>query len=269
MSDPVAIGAVAAAWARVPAALAPDRHRACDWPLWVAGVESVHVAVCDGVAHFDCRDNIWIGHCPDHRRREIAERVTAERQRLAPIFERQRCVPSFENYEHDRHPSATRAAAAARLFVGGTRGLFLSGAPGLGKTHLLLASHLLLLSRGVRSVYVRMAELRKSFLEADSDRFDGERKGAAEAELNRIWGMDVVHLDELGEGTGDSSGKVYLALKAGVDGSRARFAVAACKSVDALCEHPDVTEILVSRFLDGAARCEMAEGADQRIARRV
>lgn len=245
-----------------PSIPAPEPVRTCNLPLFG---ETISVAYCDGLVHFDASGHVE-SPCPDAVRHRITGHLAAERARLAGLIRRLRVEPTFATYDANRHPRAGQALAAAQAFVEGqSRQLLLAGGLGLGKTHLLLASHLALVARGVRSDYVTCTELRQVF--DDVGNFREERRQAAETRLHVLWSMDVIHLDELGDGQGDPSGRFYQRLKDGLDTTSARFAVGACRSSGELAAHPDVTPILLSRFLDGAGVVWL-EGDDQRLGRR-
>lgn len=261
---------------------APAAPRACSVKPWMGEVSDE--VVCDGVVHFrQGQVRQMVGMCPAWQALGRAARIDEERRRLAPRIARLRlcprrtadhrecdCAVQFARqhmaaFDGSRSASAGRALAATRAFVEGkARGLFFVGPSGLGKTHLLLASHFALLERGVRSAFVASSDLYPLF--ADAESFDDERRLPALTTLQTLWSKQVVHLDELGEGPGDASGRFFRGIKGAFDRSSIRFAVASNRSLDELSTHPDVTSLLISRFRQGASEVLFdATEMDQRL----
>ncbi len=157
-----------------------------------------------------------------------------------------------------------RAFALARPL--NARGVFLTGSTGLGKTRLLLASHMALLEDGIRSAFVTSADLRK--LVARREIYDLEAREEAEDAIARVISMQVVHLDDLGD-VGDPMDvpRPHLSetVKDILEQSKAAFLVATNCTGNAALEHPDIGRKVVSRLM---GRCDVlkVQGRDYRIA---
>lgn len=261
-----------------------ESSRRCSVTPW--SVETVSAGLyCDGYAHVrrlaDGVETVSAGLCPEAARAALAaaaakmaaedaqrqrQRVESEARRLAgPLKNLLRCrdrlhvscpcadfVRSpWSHYDSRRCKNGVRAVEALQRFAAGeVAQVYLWGSKGTGKTHLIVASHFAALARGVWSEYVTSDGLRTLF--EDRAAFDPKRSGPAQERLDALRQAAVIHLDELGEGAGDTSGRFYLGLKGLVDSTLARFAVATCKEMAALYEHPDVTPLLVSRFCQDA-----------------
>lgn len=172
----------------------------------------------------------------------------------------------FDKYDANRHPQAGAALTAMRSYAAGrppAEGVLLAGPTGIGKTRLLVASHLELVGAGVRSVYVTSAMLRTFFRKAIS--FDAGTCAEAEKALERITSAEACHVDDLGDVAGDARAPGMFAegLKALLDSARAPWAVSTNCSSSELSMHPDVGAKNLSRLVEGATVVRMS-GEDQR-----
>jgi DNA replication protein DnaC len=251
----------------VPAGNFPAEERACKVRRWDGTQAGVS---CTGVEHLSDRGHV--GPCPAWQKHLASERVQSERARLAGVLGRLGCEPSFETFRPDRG-TGTRVAfeAMKRFSLRESTGVFLSGPTGVGKTHLLLASHFALLRSGWPSAYVTSAQLRHLFFRLRQV-VDAVRE-EAEKQFRELQSTPFVHLDELGDVVGDERfrGAFAEGIKRLLDESGARFAVTTNLDDRGLVSHPDVGDQVLSRLLAGA-RKETGEFArilapDHRISR--
>jgi DNA replication protein DnaC len=220
--------------------------------------------LCDGAVHWigGQRGRLATGRCPKVIEDENRARVPVEAKRLAA---------ELGNLSHRFDPKRSglvggdSALEVMRRFVlDPSFKVLLIGPTGLGKSHLLLRSHMELLGRGVSSQYVRTFELRRLFRLADS--YDAEVADHALGKLERFVYARAVHFDDLGDIEDDQSPRGQFAkwLKQLVERTRAKWAVATNRSSDELERHPDLTGAILSRLL---ANCErvVLDGPDYRV----
>jgi DNA replication protein DnaC len=223
------------------------------------------VTYCDFEWHYDLTG--VTGRCTDVRRREIQKRVASERQRLTAEIARieQRSRFGFAGYDPSLCEGGARALAVMQRFgVELAFNAVLIGSAGLGKSHLLLASHFACLERGVSSVYLRTPELRRWFRARES--FDSEVSAEAERNLSPALYAQAVHFDDAGHIENDQRARGQFAegLKDLLDRSRGRWAVATNRAAEEAERHPDLSGVVVSRFLLDAEVVRL-DGADYRV----
>lgn len=221
---------------------------------------------CDGEWHrvaegVTCR-------CPEKVRAERSARITSERARLRGELGHLGS-PGFAGFS-PRRPGlmgGERALAVMERFARGrppTCNVLLVGPTGLGKTHLLLASHFELLAGGVASLYVTTSELRRLFRRAEN--FDVETAEDALRQLERLVYAEVVHFDDLGHIDHDQRARGIFAegLKDLHDRSRGKWAVSTNRTAAEAESHPDMTGTIVSRLMYEAEVVELS-GVDCRV----
>jgi hypothetical protein len=223
--------------------------------------------MCDGQYHWrgvsaEKRGTAIAGRCPKVIEDDIRRLVTLEERRLAAELDKIR-------HPFDPHRTGLvggeRALEVLRRFawLGPSSNVLLIGPTGLGKTHLLLRSHLTLLKRGIASQYVRTFELRKIFRHANS--YSAELAEEARYKLDRYVYAQAVHFDDAGHIENDqrARGEFAEGLKELLDKSRARWAIATNRSAAEAEQHPDLGGVNLSRML---ADCETVEldGPDYR-----
>ena len=258
---------------------------------------------CDGAAHYD-RDPAnaplprpaVLRRCPEQCQREIRARITEEEERLGGALaecrgarfadydvNRQRdaawcavcrswsCV---EPLRHERDLVRPREEAKEALDVmqgfaaarPPRQSVILSGGLGLGKTHLMLASHFELLRGGVRSYFVGSTDLRECFARVGS--FDDEMRTEAEQLRDALVRAEVIHWDDAGDVDGDQRrrGAFSEGIKFLLDRSRAVWAVSLNGDYEAARKHPDLGPKIISRLMQNAVVVRM-RGSDQRLGR--
>lgn len=237
----------------------------CGLPRWENGPGTV----CQGGWHrrIDDTGSAVVGRCPFTVAAEIREHVDAERRRLG--------ARSFDDYDPSRHDDARRALEAVRAVAMSrpVRGsVLLSGGTGLGKTHLLVASHVSLLTAGISSAYVTSGDLRPTFRALQS--YDGDRAAEAERRLNELVRVAALHLDDIGDVRGSEAFHADFAVglkrlldrRALENPGGVRLVAINCTAQQAR-EHPDIGDRILSRLVEGADVVRM-DGRDQRVVRR-
>jgi DNA replication protein DnaC len=255
-----------------PTGEAPPAKRPCG-AQWLNDDRNLSsgVTYCDGVAHYALQGGARVvtGRCRELKRAEVRARIEAEAERLAGVLEEVGRLTGlgFDGFIRNRHPKVDQAWRAMRDFASGrppTRGVFLSGSTGLGKTRLLLASHFELLAAGVDSEYVSAAQLRELFHEAEN--FDAEISRPAKDRIAQLARAEALHLDDLGDVEGDQRKRGTFAggLKGMLDQRRGAWAAATNLSSEAADAHPELGEKILSRLVANATVVKL-EGADFRV----
>jgi DNA replication protein DnaC len=208
------------------------------------------VTYCDGTWHHVA--NGVSGRCQIVRQREVKDRVAGERRRLAAEIAKveEASAFGFDGYDGRLCVGGARALEVMRRFARAPQfSVLLKGPRGLGKTHLLLASHFELLERGIPSVYVRTPELRRLFRAMDS--YDQEVVDEARRKLDPILYAAAIHFDDAGHIENDARARGQFAegLKDLLDRSRGRWATATNRSGDEAERHPDLSSVNFSRLL--------------------
>ena len=232
---------------------------------------------CSGEAHYlDERDEAgqpkrtaaYTRRCPRIVRAEVQARVQSERIRLEAAWTKanQGGGNGFIGYDPKRHRKAGEVLDILRRFSAARPpriGVLITGPTGLGKTRLLLASHLALLEGGVWSEYITARQLGHLFWRAES--FDADTASEAEAALYRLRRATVVHMDDLGDIEGDDRRRGFFrsGLKGLLDEGRFVWAAAVNYDWDAACAHPELGEKIMSRLAENTAHIRM-DGEDQR-----
>jgi DNA replication protein DnaC len=229
---------------------------------------------CNGLGHYreteSERHPVYLGRCFMVAWRE-------ERDRLDPLIRRANSSTidsyqtGFDGYDPRRHPRAAEALRAMQNFSGARppkRGVLLSGGTGLGKTRLLLASHLALVRGGVDSRFVTAHELSDLFRRAES--FDEDVASPARQTLTRLCASQVLHVDDLGDIHGDERRRGFFqaGLKGMLDQGRFVWAVATNCTLEEAVKHPELGEKIISRLADGVFKLAL-EGVDQRTVPRA
>lgn len=221
---------------------------------------------CHRGTHY--RDGAVTGRCPVDRAREIRGKLGAERRRLVAEISRIEEGSPFGwdgfNARREGLQGGVRALAVMRRFAAELPGnVVLAGPRGLGKTHLLLASHFALLERGVSSVYVRTPELRRLFRALDS--YTEAVVEEAQVKLHPILYAQAVHFDDAGHIEDDARARGQFAegLKDLLDRSRGRWATATNRSAAEAEHHPDLSGVILSRLMFDADLVKL-EGFDYR-----
>ena len=228
---------------------------------------------CDNnIAHYigTERQRAFTRWCPAAERERIRSRVAEERKRLAgPLAAANEGTrgEGFDGWDPQRYPLAERAADALRRFSLArppSRGVVLVGPVGLGKTRLLLASHLALVEAGIDSRFITARQLRHLFTAAES--FEDEEAREARQHLQVLRQCSVLHLDDLGDADRDQRriGLFRSELKGLFDEGRFVHAVSLNLSLQDAREHPEVGEKMLSRLSSKNALVLHLQGRDQR-----
>lgn len=208
---------------------------------------------------------VVIGKCPAAVAAERREKMGEEERRLGRRV--------FREYDPRRNPQGHDALSAVRSVSETGKGrVLLSGQCGLGKSHLLIASHLSLIADGKATAYLSAEnDMRPLFRSLAA--YDGEEKATAEHRLQYLARIPFLHLDELARVDGNRGYHAefragllrLLDLRAQQNPSGARVVAMNVDDRQAIA-HPDIGPAAFSRLCEGATVIRMT-GRDQRIAR--
>lgn len=208
---------------------------------------------------------VVIGKCPAAIAAERREKMSEEEKRLGRR--------DFISYDPRRNPQGHDALSAVRSVSETGKGrVLLSGQCGLGKSHLLIASHLSLIADGKATAYLSAEnDMRPLFRSLAA--YDGEEKATAEHRLRHLARVPFLHLDELARVDGNRGYHAefragllrLLDLRAQQNPNGARVVAMNVDDRQAIA-HPDIGTAAFSRLCEGATVIRMT-GRDQRIAR--